>query len=212
MLRIPVYCCCLLVLACCGEQREQYNKSTGPVAVRQPVALLPLGNADTAFVRQLGARLEQQLQIRAILLQAQPLPASAWYSPRSRYIADSLLVYLASRHRGKGKIVGITTQDIATRKAPHANWGVMGLGYCPGEACVISSYRVGGRNLSREKWLDRMVVLALHELGHTWSLPHCHSPHCIMRDAEGKMNLDNGNTYCGSCAKRLRDAGILPRF
>ena len=85
----------------------------------------------------------------------------------------------------------------------------MGLGYCPGEACVFSSYRVKATANGSRHFIKRMIVLAMHELGHTYSLPHCNSRICIMKDAEGRMNLDNGDTYCNSCAFYLKRKGIL---
>jgi archaemetzincin len=39
-------------------------------------------------------------------------------------------------------VLGITDKDISSTKGVHADWGVMGLGFCPGSACVISSFRV----------------------------------------------------------------------
>jgi predicted Zn-dependent protease len=62
---------------------------------------------------------------------------------------------------------------------------------------------------NRKHFLDRMVVLALHELGHTYSLTHCPDNSCLMKDAEGKMNLDDGQTYCQSCRSILLKKGIL---
>lgn len=212
MIRSCLYCFSLLMLVCCGEKSPQKRAGTiVPAAGKQVVTLLPLGDTDPSLISALKAGLENRLPVKTVLLDAQPLPALAWYRPRSRYIADSLLGYLARQHHGGGKILGITTQDISTRKEPHANWGVMGLGHCPGKACVISSFRAQRRALSREHLENRMIVLAMHELGHTWSLPHCTNV-CIMRDAEGKMNLDNGNTYCTRCLDMLQKAGILPVF
>ena len=64
------------------------------------------------------------------------LPASAFYPPRNRYKADSLIAFLACRSVGNTIIIGLTQQDISTSKGDIPDWGVMGLGYQPGKASV----------------------------------------------------------------------------
>ncbi|MBN8676272.1 MAG: hypothetical protein J0L56_19225 [Chitinophagales bacterium] len=74
---------------------------------------------------------------------------------------------------------------------------------------MISSFRPIKKIRNREHFINRMVILAMHELGHTYSLPHCPNDPCIMKDARGKMNLDNGETYCNKCSAFLKQSGIL---
>jgi archaemetzincin len=138
------------------------------------------------------------------------IPYFAYYPPRKRYIADSLLIYLRFVNRNKNeKIMGITSKDISTRKIPFDNWGVLGLGSCPGEACVISSFRAGKNKVSAAVFEKRMIALALHELGHTYGLEHCAAPNCIMKDAKGKMALDDGDSYCEKCKNYLHVRNVL---
>jgi archaemetzincin len=66
----------------------------------------------------------------------------------------------------------------------------MGLGYYPGEACVVSSYRVFPSSSNKHHFTGRMMKLALHEAGHCLGASHCSAPRCIMQDAGGKMHLD----------------------
>ncbi len=78
----------------------------------------------------------------------------------------------------------------------------MGLGYCPGNACVVSTFRLDKDNLS-----NQFYKVAIHELGHTQGLPHCTAKTCLMRDAEGKNNLDNEFDFCEKCKKLLKAKG-----
>ena len=107
------------------------------------------------------------------------------------------------------KILGLTIKDISTKKDPHENWGILGLGSCPGEACVISSFRAGKTKVSHTEFIRRMITLALHETGHTYGLEHCPVANCIMKDAKGKMDLDDGDSYCEKCRIYLVAKGIL---
>jgi len=77
---------------------------------------------------------------------------------------------------------------------------VMGLGFMPGNACVVSSFR-----LSKKKRAEQFYKVVLHELGHTQGLPHCAVKTCFMRDAEGKNPTDEETGFCNSCRKHLED-------
>lgn len=202
----------LLVFCSCSDRREEKN-AVAPSA-KHIITILPFAGIDKKTILEIKSGLEKRLQATVVLVEEKPVPAAAFYKPRQRYVADSLLIFLKQFNEGLGraeKIVGITHKDISTTKKLHFNWGIMGMGYCPGEACVISSFRPIKKVRNREHFINRMVVLALHELGHTYSLPHCPNDSCIMKDAEGKMNLDNGETYCSKCSAFLKQSGILRR-
>ncbi len=200
----------IIFLLLCSRSGKQYDKVTQAGRTKHTIAVLPFAGTDKNMIRGIQSGLEKRLHATVVLLEEKPVPGSAFYKPRQRYVADSLLVFLMQQNADlPGKILGITQKDISTTKKPHINWGIMGLGYCPGEACVISSFRPQKKIKNREHFINRMVVLAMHELGHTYSLPHCPNDPCIMRDAEGKMNLDNGSAYCSKCSELLKRAGIL---
>jgi archaemetzincin len=168
------------------------------------IALQPFELIDTVLLKTLRNNLSDSLKGEVIILNSIALPPNAWYASRNRYIADSLLVFLKKeKKRDIIKIVGLTNEDISTAKGAHTNWGVMGLGYCPGVSCVISSFRVKGSSNNYRHFTDRMTKLALHELGHTFGVPHCQHMNCIMKDAEGKMNLDKAQFYCSECRSKI---------
>jgi archaemetzincin len=79
------------------------------------------------------------------------------------------------------------------------DYGVMGLGFMPGKACVASNFR-----LRNKKNFFKVVI---HELGHTTGLPHCPDKTCYMRDAEGGDHTSLENGFCGKCKKQLVEGG-----
>ncbi|MBK6521587.1 MAG: Zn-dependent protease [Bacteroidia bacterium] len=131
-----------------------------------------------------------------------PLPKLAWYSPRKRYRADSLIRYLSRRTPEGHLTIGLTTKDISTTSGDIKDWGIMGLGYCPGKSCVASSFR-----LSKDKKLLQLFKVSIHELGHTQGIPHCPNKTCYMQDAEGKNKTDEEVGFCDKCKKVLVKAG-----
>ncbi|MBS1743278.1 MAG: matrixin family metalloprotease [Bacteroidetes bacterium] len=130
------------------------------------------------------------------------LPAFAWYAPRKRFKADSLLKFLSSVTKPGHVIIGLTSKDISTTKNNHPDWGVMGLGLCPGNSCVASSFR-----LSTKERRMQLFKVAIHELGHTQGLPHCAVKSCYMRDAEGRNPTNEEKEFCSSCKKFLIKKG-----
>jgi archaemetzincin len=131
-----------------------------------------------------------------------PLPQSAFYSLRNRYRADSLIQLLNTSTPNEHVTIGLTSKDISTTKDSVADWGVMGLGFCPGKACIASTFR-----LSKTEKLMQLFKVAIHELGHTQGLPHCEVKFCFMRDAEGRNPTNEEKDFCIDCKKYLIKKG-----
>ena len=213
--RFFIFLFTVILLFSCTSMDGNKKNTTVPVSVgskeqNHTLAILPFTGVDSGLLHELKAGIEKQLTIQITVLDAAALPSFAFYKPRQRYIADSLLAFLRLINNGRfEKIIGITTKDISTRKAPHENWGILGLGSCPGVACVVSSFRSGKTKVSYNNYIRRMITLALHETGHTFGLEHCPDSTCIMKDAEGKMDLDDGDSFCKKCRDILAGKGLL---
>lgn len=130
------------------------------------------------------------------------MPGYAYYKPRARYKADSILKFLSKRTPKDQVTIGITKSDISTSKGKNPDWGVMGLGQCPGRSCVASTFR-----LNMAKGHDQLFKVSIHELGHTMGLPHCPILSCYMRNADGGNPLDEETGFCKKCGDFLRSCG-----
>ncbi|MBC7553523.1 MAG: matrixin family metalloprotease [Taibaiella sp.] len=167
------------------------------------INLQPFDGFPPELVRHLQIQLHSVCST-VILKDAVPFPRSAWFAPRARYKADTLIALLSSATLGKQVTIGLSGKDISTGKAGK-DWGVMGLGYQPGKACVVSTFRLRKANIN-----EQLYKVAIHELGHTLGLPHCTHPDCFMRDAEGHNYLDEETRFCDKCTKKLAFTGINP--
>jgi len=136
------------------------------------VVLQPLGNVNHKNVEELRAYIK--VFIGSVTINDPlELPKSLYYSPNKRYRADKTIRWLSTLAQ-KGEIyLGVTNLDISTTKGDYKDFGVMGLGYKPGNACVISSFRLKDKK--------KLPILAIHELGHTFGLPHCPVKGCSIR-------------------------------
>jgi archaemetzincin len=171
------------------------------------VALQPFAKFDSLLVSLAGKEIQEFYHFEVISLNSKPLPQMAWYPVRSRWRADSLLIWLErSKSDSINFIMGLTDKDISCTNEDIPDWGIFGYGYQPGPSCVISTFRLK-RNAKDDAHLrDRFVKVLLHELGHNLGLDHCPTPGCMMEDAEGTIvTVDNEKKeLCPKCREKLR--------
>jgi len=165
-----------------------------------------LGAAELDFVRR-SVLAFYRVDLRTS--EPRALPPSAFYAKRQRYRAEKLLRHLAdARPKEAFRALGLTTADISTTKEPYEDWGILGLADLDGPACVVSSFRTKRRAKNRAHARIRLGKTVVHELGHTFGLPHCPTRGCLMEDAGGSvMTTDTEYDLCSLCRERLRRAG-----
>ncbi|MCW3105719.1 MAG: Zn-dependent protease-like protein [Segetibacter sp.] len=162
--------------------------------------IIPLGNVPVELLKELTPKF-QIVSSNVRVQNPVNLPKLSYYPPRGRYRADSLISWLSKQAKLNEVYVGITTVDISTTLHGDKDWGVMGLGYSPGNACVISSKRL------KNKSADSFFKVIIHEIGHTSGLPHCPIKECYMRDAEGGDHTAEEKGFCEKCTNYLRTKG-----
>ena len=165
------------------------------------IVIQPFGDIPPSYVTYVK---EQSSQIipGIIIRKTIPLPKSAFYDPRKRYRADSLIDFLERNTPDGQATIGLTIKDISCTDPRSPDWGVFGLSYCPGKACVASTFRLKGDNI-----LEQFFKIAIHELGHTQGLDHCPDTTCIMQDAKGHNTTAQEKGFCNACIKKLKAKG-----
>ncbi len=201
-IRIPLLILLILFTACQGSfNSNDQNKTSLKESNLPTIVVQPFGDFSPQLSNYVGNTIALHYPTVRIAKNI-PLPAFAFYASRQRYRADSLIRNLSLMAK-KEVYIGLTNKDISTSLGNNKDWGVMGLGYSPGLACIASTFR-----LNKQKDLAlQLYKIAIHELGHTTGLPHCSTINCYMQDAEGKNKTEYLTDFCDSCKRHLISKG-----
>ena len=166
------------------------------------IDLQPLGDFTQKEANQLKEELEKHLvpiYLSEIeVLPKKDIPASCLYKPRNRYWAGKILGFLKQQNQGSDFVtIGLTHRDISTSIHGNYNYGIMGYSFRPGNACVVSTFRL--------KRKDDLWKVTTHEFLHSRGLPHCKKDDlkCLMQDAHGKNTFYMKHGLCEDCKKTL---------
>jgi archaemetzincin len=133
-------------------------------------------------------------------------PELAFDAPRGQYNSRMLLAQLVRDLRPHAaRVLGITSVDLFI---PVLTF-VFGEAQLDGAAAIVSTHRLApeqyGLPPSPQLLRQRLVKEAVHELGHTYGLVHCHEARCVMASSTYVEEIDlKGARLCARCAARVR--------
>ncbi|HMK34931.1 MAG TPA: archaemetzincin family Zn-dependent metalloprotease [Desulfomonilaceae bacterium] len=172
------------------------------------ITVIPLGKVGEDVIRVVSDSLQGVLRLPVDVSDVVLVPAEAYMENRNQYNAMTIIRHLNDHHSRLGlKVLGVTSKDLGNPILTY----VFGEAYMGGAAAVMSYHRLykgpGDDPVSREQFLDRVAKVALHEIGHTFNVPHCHSGRCVMRASNSIMDLDQKLNYlCDYCELFLFEA------
>lgn len=200
----------LLIMAILSISCRQGNTHT-------IIALQPIGSTPQNTLNILKHNIEKQYHSTVIILPSITLPDSFInYEKGKRYAASAVIKHLKETMPDSVQyIAGITNEDIYTTKQDkwgnikkpeykYKIWGILGLGYKPGKSCIISTARM--HCADQQQYIERIVKVTLHEIGHNHGLDHCLDKTCLMTDAvETISTVDKAQTHlCAKCYNRIK--------
>ncbi|MFW9928849.1 MAG: hypothetical protein ACFFD1_05635 [Candidatus Thorarchaeota archaeon] len=98
------------------------------------------------------------------------------------------------------KVLGLINEDIKTIRTKH----LFGLTNLKCSCALISTIRLQVDNSDIAKFEQRVLKVAVHELGHTFGLTHCNNE-CVMRLSKSLKELDEKpKEFCSLCDLQLR--------
>lgn|SRR5690242_11825617 len=187
---------------CKGPQILRFSRTD------QVIALQPLDTFPENVAQQLSTRLSDFFNKRVVVLHAMHIPLKPSGKIVGEYSADSIINMLsAEKNDTIIEVVGLADFDLYTirtiQRGSYYDEGIFGLGYEPGNACVISDFKL--KNKNEEIYLRSIENAVLHEIGHNMGLPHCDNKKCVMSLSFASVyGLQHYiGDYCNKCRNKL---------
>jgi archaemetzincin len=181
------------------------------------IAILRVGPVDMEVVASIQRGLCDKFPGATceILENTMPIPQDAYNASRHQYHSTKVLARIQDYAEKSiaDKALGVTEVDLYMLRLNF----VFGEAQCPGRSAVISLFRLKpefyGQQPNKNLFLERSTKEAVHEVGHTLGLGHCHNQTCIMFFSNSILDTDRKKlSFCERCyplvLKRLEG---LPR-
>lgn len=168
------------------------------------IFLTSIGKVDAEILDILTAGLSRVFDKDVLIRGEMPDPDFAFNERRRQYLASDILYALIERTglTKQERVLGIVDHDLYV---PDLNF-VFGVAHGAGAVISLTRLRQGFHGLPENISLfhHRVLIEAVHELGHTYGLGHCNNDHCVMFFSNSLTDTDRkGTEFCGKCRGRL---------
>jgi len=171
------------------------------------IRIIPITPVDEQLLASLPDPLESAFKLPAAVEEENHMdPSFAYDLSRTQYNSTLLISAFLDRWKGnEGKILGVTSVDLFVPVLTY----VFGEAQLDGPIAVVSTYRLDetlyGLPPSPKLAAARLLKEAIHELGHTFGLIHCHEFECVMHSSTAVEEIDlKSAQFCVACEGRLR--------
>lgn len=156
------------------------------------VGIVPLGDIPLTPLKVIVAHISTYFDLRAQILQARSIPAASFDAQRLQYNVGHILDNLEKGATNPcHKTIGVLNVDLF---APVFTY-VLGEARQGGDCALVSLSRLKecapGDRCEESVFLTRTAKVALHELGHLFSLGHCDDSDCLMHFSGSAKDLDH---------------------
>ena len=173
------------------------------------IHLIPVGEVEGPILESLVRPLEECFPEEVVPGAWLPIPPESWNRRREQYAAEVLLRLLPHGPAG-ARTLCVVDLDLFARGMPF----VFGEAQEAARKAVVSIWRLRQEvyYLPRDDALlrRRLLIEAVHELGHTFGLGHCDGSSCAMRFSGTLAETDSKSPkLCRSCRTALEKIAVL---
>ena len=190
----------ILLLAINASIKTNYAANTD---MKRIFCIIPIGDIDNKVLQYTQMELEKRFNVSVDIGRQLDEPAYAYHKHKKQYNSTKILKKIHKlKLTGYDRILGIADVDLYI---PERTF-VFGGADVKKKVSVISLTRL------RQKFYDlpedsalfkyRIIIEAVHELGHTYGLYHCKNNKCVMFLSNTIGDTDNkGAELCSNCTK-----------
>lgn len=170
--------------------------------------LLPIGQVESELLEWLAQALQEKFHLHSEILLPPLDPTFALHAERQQYHSSEILGRMQHYvHGNTWRLLGITQLDLYI---PILTF-VFGEAQLGGPAAVVSYRRLEqefyGLPKNMNLLANRLLVEAVHELGHTLRLTHCQEYQCAMAPSHAVEWIDiKDSGFCEDCLARALEA------
>ncbi len=163
--------------------------------------LLPVGSVDARLLGWLREALSEKFHVPAVVLSPALDPSFARHAERQQYHSSEILAAMQDRIAGSTwRLLGVTSLDLYI---PILTF-VFGEAQLKGRGAIVSYHRLRQEFYGLPSHLDllanRLLIEAVHELGHTLQLTHCQDYRCVMAASHAVEWIDiKDSGFCDEC-------------
>lgn len=164
------------------------------------ILIQSIGKVENDILKMLEKPLEKIFNVKcSTSKEVLEIPEGTYNPSRDQYLSTEILYFMMNiLKRNSNHVLGLTSVDLY---APRLNF-VLGEAEYPGNFALISLHRLKSPN--RDLFIKRIITEAVHELGHTFGLPHCMNHLCVMHFSNSVLETDiKGPGFCKDCLNKL---------
>lgn len=166
------------------------------------IGLIRMGRLPQRVLRVIVANIQAMLEAPVEILPAIKIPEEAFQNHRCQYDAGLVLKFLSRlSFPDHPRLLAVTDVDLCSPIHTFV-YGEAELGK---NLAIVSNFRLmqteEGIPAPEDIYYERLIKVALHEIGHTLSLYHCETPKCLMQVSRGLRHLDDLDIiFCDRCS------------
>ena len=170
------------------------------------IVVVGVGKVDDRILEGLQESVGKILEKEVSIGQPLKFPDYAYNTRRKQYFSSAILLKLKEVERGIGdRVLGVVDLDLYV---PSLNF-VFGEADFENRMAIITLWRLRpefyGLSEDVDRFEERVLKEAVHELGHTYGLGHCSNPLCVMHFSNSLLDTDIKKvTFCPQCEKRYK--------
>ena len=170
--------------------------------------LLPVGTVDARLLEWLRQQLYDKFRVPAEVLSPALDPSFALHAERQQYHSSEILASVQRYiNSSTWRLLAVTDLDLYI---PILTF-VFGEAQLGGASALVSYHRLRqefyGLPADVDILANRLLIEAVHELGHTVRLTHCHDYRCAMAPSHAVEWIDiKDSGFCEDCLARALQA------